>query len=178
MIDGGTIATWLANNLAGFLPVKTVRSYQQGVKFSLGRDTATLPPGIHWYVPFFQAVEVENTAEETIDLPTQTVTTKDGIPVTFSANVVYLTHDARRRYCGLMNFDRSIGNVARNHLARRVRRLSWDELVQRQSWLERSLARTLTTRAKRYGVEILEVGITDFTRAKPLRLYGDSIPLL
>lgn len=177
MIDGGTIAAWLANNLAGFLPVKTVRSYQQGVKFSMGRDVALLGPGIHWYWPFFQAVEALDCAEETIDLPTQTVTTRDGHPVTFSANVVYRTVNARQRYVRLMDFDRSIGNVARNHLARRVRRLTWDELVARQSWLERSLAKTLTTRAKRYGVEILEVGITDFTRAKPFRLYGDGLTI-
>ena len=63
----------------------------------------------------------------------------------------------------------------RHHLdlAKRVREWTWDELVASQRDLERSLRGTMTTRAKEWGVTIHDVGLTDLTIAKPLRLYGD-----
>jgi hypothetical protein len=63
--------------------------------------------------------------------------------------------------------------LAMVHLAQKVRDYTWPELVAHQKDLERSLKNTLTTRVKKWGVEIVEVGLTDLVRSRSYRLFGD-----
>jgi regulator of protease activity HflC (stomatin/prohibitin superfamily) len=111
--------------------------------------------------------------EQVYNLPTQSITTKDDVTVTFSANIRFRISDVLLNLTEVHNFEASLEGAAMVHLAQRVRAWSWKELVENQKKLETSLADTLTTRVKRWGVEILEVGLTDLVKGKVYRFYGD-----
>lgn len=170
---GTTLIGWLGDNLAALVPFRIVRSYQRAVRFWMGNPGPELGPGFWWIVPGLLTIEVVDTRADTSNLPTQSVTTKDGRAVTFSANVEFEIVDAAAYVTGVQQFDFSLTNVAMSHLAKRVRAWTWDELVTEQRALELSLRDTMTTRAKRWGVQINDVGLTDLTCAKTLRFYGD-----
>jgi len=170
---GTTLVDWVGSNIAALVPFRIVRNYERAVRFWLGTPGPELGPGFWWIVPGLWAIVVVDIRADTSNLPTQTVTTKDGKSVTFSANVEFSITDAVSYTTGVQQFDFSLTNVAMSHLAKRVREWTWDELVASQRDLERSLRGTMTTRAKEWGVTIHDVGLTDLTIAKPLRLYGD-----
>lgn len=169
-----TIVDWIGQNLAAAVPFRILRSYERGVRFWMGAPGPELGRGFWWVVPGIWPLERVDTRRDTMNLPTQSITLKDGTSVTFSANVEFEIADAVAYLTSVQQFDFSATNIAMNHLAKRVREWTWEELVREQRDLERSLRDTLTTRAKVWGVRVLEVGITDLTRAKTFRLYGDS----
>lgn len=154
-------------------PFRTVHVYEQGVRFWCGRDVALLTaPGIYFTLPFVGQIEVVSCVPEVISIPVQSVTTKDDIAVTLSANVTLRTTDARVLWTSVHDFNASVRNVIENHINRRVRELTWAELLQGQTALERSMRGTLTTRVKAWGAEVEDVGLGSITRARAYRLFG------
>lgn len=163
------------SRLAELWPFVKVHSYQQGVRFRCGKDVARCAPGVHFAFWWFEEIMVVDVVEQSINLPTQSVTTHDNVAVTFSANILYEVEDARVMYTSVQDFDDSLTAAAMNHLAQKVRAWSWDELVDGQRDLEKSLKGTLSTRAARWGVKITDVAFTDMARARVYRWYGDPM---
>lgn len=156
-------------------PFRIIRQYERGVVFRLGLLHRTMEPGLHWHWPFrIEEVEELSVSEQTKNLLSQSVTTSDGVAVTFSVNIVYDIVDAAKTFTEVQDFEESLEGAAMIHLARRIRSWTWDELLSNQKDLEDSLEGTLTTRVKKWGARIITVGITDLTRAKPFRIFGDS----
>jgi Membrane protease subunits, stomatin/prohibitin homologs len=174
MID---IVGLIGDNLGKLVPVKIVRSYQQGVKFSDGRDIALLGPGWHWYWPFKQAIEVIDVVEDVIDCEVQSLTTKpddNGVAeeVTLSFVITLRIADARKLFVGLQDWAQNIERAARRYIHRRVRSWTYRQLIDKQTELEAGVKDTLSTRFEKWGVEITDVGLTDLTSARNYRVYG------
>ncbi len=161
------------NNLALLLPLRVVNSYERGVRFRGGRDIAELEPGVHWFIPGYEAIEIVNVAPETRNLPTQTVTTKDKVDVTFSANVCYKITDARKMFVSVQSFDEAMIAFAMCHLATAVGDNTFASLLRNREQLESELAESLAAKVASWGADIEWVGFTDLTRAKAYRLFGD-----
>jgi regulator of protease activity HflC (stomatin/prohibitin superfamily) len=162
----------LLANLGALIPAKIVRSYQRGVKFRWGVDVAELGAGLHWFWPLAESIEVKEVVEEVTNLPTQTVTTADGHAVTFSVNIAYEVQDARAYWTTVQDFDASLSAAAMTYLARELRERSWADLYGEQRKIESGLTRSLAQKLSRWGVRIVDVGITDLARARPIRLYN------
>lgn len=173
--------TWidaLLNNLWAIVeflsPFRVLRPYQRGVIFRIGHYNRTADGGLCWLWPCgVEEIEIVSVAEETRNLVSQSITTRDGTTVTFSANLVFRCVDAARYLINVHDFEASLDALAMTHLAARAREWTWVELQENQKELERSLKNTLTTRVDKWGAEIVSVGFTDFVRAKPYRFFGD-----
>lgn len=174
MID---IVGLLGDNLAKLVPVKIVRSYQQGVKFDNGCDVGLLGAGWHWYVPFRQSIEVVDVAEDIIDCEVQSLTTKpdehgNAEEVTLSFAITVKIADARKLFVGLQDWAVNIERAARRYIHRRVRAWTYRELIDNQTALEAGLKDTLRGRFDKWGIDITDCGLTDLTSARNYRLYG------
>lgn len=157
-----------------FWPLRIVNSYQKGVRFKLGQDTEELGTGWYFFIPFFWSIEVVHTVPDVMDLGVHSITTRDDVTVTFSANVAYEIVDARLMYTKVQDFSLSLARLAEGHLATKIRDLDYRELIDTQKKLEESLERTLTTKAKGWGVLISDVWITDLVKTKQYRLFGQA----
>ena len=167
----------IGDNLSKLVPVKIVRSYQQGVKFNDGMDVESLGAGWHWYWPFKQAIEVVDVAEDVLDCEVQSLTTKpdaDGNTqeVTLSFVITFKVTDARKLFVGLQDYAENIERAARRYIHRRVRGWTYRELIEKQTELESGVRETLTKRFEKWGVEITDAGLTDLTSARNYRVYG------
>lgn len=174
MID---IVGLLGDNLSKLAPVKIVRSYQQGVRFTNGKDDKLLGPGWHWYWPIRQSIEVIDVAEDVIDCEVQSLTTKpdangNAEEVTLSFVITFKVTDARKLYVSLQDFAENIERAARRYIHRRVRGWTYRELIDKQTELEAGVKKTLTDRFEKWGVEITDAGLTDLTSARNYRVYG------
>jgi regulator of protease activity HflC (stomatin/prohibitin superfamily) len=167
----GELFARLLDNLRELWPVKIIHSYERGVRFKMGQVTEPqLMPGWYLFWPFFWSIYEVSVVEDVLDLPSQSITTKDGKMVTFSANVSYEVTDAVALWTEVQDFEVNLARVACGHLALKVREWEWIELQAKQKELESSLKGTLTTRVKSWGVRVLECRLTDFVQAKQIRL--------
>jgi len=163
----------ILNNLMTLMPFIIVKGYQMGIRWShFGRDPVALGPGIHWKLYFYHQAEVVNVVDEAVELPPQTVRTRDGHPVTFTANIAYRITDIIAHYT-VEDFTVSTKALAMTHLAKRIRNKTLEELNDLDE-LETSLKGTLTTRFKKWGTEVFDVGFTNFAETKEAsRLFLD-----
>ena len=164
----------ILTNLAQLLPWRIVHSYERGVRFRLGRDVEELLPGWHWFWPAFESIDIVNVAPETRNLPTQTVMSKDGKPVTFSANVCYRITDARQMFVSVQDFDEAMIAYAMCHLASEIGARTLVGLRRDREELEPNLADSLSEKVGAWGAAIEWVGITDLANANAYRVFGDG----
>jgi regulator of protease activity HflC (stomatin/prohibitin superfamily) len=155
-------------------PCRIVHSYQQGVRFWLGRDVDELEPGFYFVCPFFGSIVMVDVAQDVITLPINSVTTQDGKPISFSANVVFEIASGRKKYVKVQDFETSLDALASGHLAACVRGQLWEKLLAEQDALEDEIQKRLQTAVKKWGVKIVAVHLTDMVEARAYRLFGDS----
>lgn len=172
--------SWIAdilNRIAELWPFRRVMVFQRAVRTCFvpfrGVRVTVLGPGIARAIPWFDSVEIRDVQEDSVNLPTQSVTTKDDVAVTFSASFMYEIEDVKASVFDVREFASSLQDLSLMHLAERVRGWTWTELLERQKDLEDSLRGTLTTRAKRWGIRITKVGLTDLVKARQFRHFGE-----
>jgi regulator of protease activity HflC (stomatin/prohibitin superfamily) len=174
---GETFIAALLNNLMVLMPFIIVRSYEMGVRWTLGRDPQACKPGFHWKMWLYHQAEISEVQDEFIELPIQSVITQDKKLVCFSVNVGYRICDIVLHWDNVQDFTASIHGAAMTHLAERVRKSTLEELESDEGLgkLENSLKGTLTTRFKRWGAEVYSVGFTNFAEvSRQYRFFGDS----
>lgn len=218
----GNVVEWLGSNIKELIPVRTIRPYQKGVKYTFGRIGGfadwwrqrgaylverspssmrcfiwdvrdvrlrlvrlepdeklpkQLEPGWHWFILFFQQIEIVDVEAEGLDLLVQSITTLDMRQVVFSANIEFETFNAVSYYNNVQSVNTSLENTARVFCARRIRKWNFAEAVARQDELEAELKTELNKKAKKWGIKILDVGLTDFVETTHYRYFGGESPV-
>lgn len=156
--------------LRQFWPFEIVYSYEQGVRFWCGNDTKELEPGLYMFVPFFGAIEKMNVRPDVLRLANQDITTKDGVGITVSANMLYEIHDARAAYVNVQNVTDNIMDACRTAISQEVRRHTYAELVADQEVVENAVADRVADAAADWGVQIHRVNFADFIKTRALSL--------
>jgi len=143
--------------------------YQRGVVLRFGHLHRLAEPGFHWLWPFsaekYLAVSV---VPETMIVGPQSLTTHDGQSVIVSTVVTFSVSEVQKFLLEVEGAhqvieDSTYGSVSTFFLER-----TWEQL--RGAEVSNELAKVVRRQAKRYGVEILNVQICDFTLSRSLRL--------
>lgn len=190
--------TWLETlfeKLRELWPFVRVRSYERGVRQRYRPWTrlgwlARLPwfagdavvvqlltPGVHFQRWFLDEVVTTSVVEQTLPMTFQSVTTKDGRQLSFTVNLIYEITDAVAAETRVHAFELSVEARTRIHMARVIRGREYALLVRRQRHIEQWLAAKLTKAMGNWGARIVEVGMTEFVEAVPIRLLADGAHL-
>lgn len=156
--------------LRQFWPFEIVYSYQRGVRFWCGTDTAELDAGLYMFMPFFGRIEVIDSQPDVMRLANQDLTTKDGVPVSVSLNVLYEINDARAAFVKVQKVTDNIADECRAGVAQAVRAYTFDELLAKQEEIENTIADSVAEVAGEWGVQVHRVNFADFIRTKALSL--------
>lgn len=182
MLGGATLIEWLGENIKELAPFAVIPVYARGVRMFFGRIydhgeghpwTGELGPGLWLKIPWIWPIETVNVVPQVVNLPTQTITTKDGVPLSFSANIEFEIFDATASWTKVQSIHSSVAFLCMSHMARRLRDRTMQDALDGGRDLERSLASSLSTRLSGWGVRVTDVGLSDMVKTRPLRLYGD-----
>jgi regulator of protease activity HflC (stomatin/prohibitin superfamily) len=157
-----------------FIPLRLIRSNEQGVIEIRGRYWRTVGPGLYPHCKFIFEVDNYFVSDDGYDCPNQVLTTKDGKRVSVSANVTYRIQDAGKLHRFVRDVDKQMGLEAMRVVARVVRRYELGAILPRQPALERSIRKRLATLASDWGVEVTGAGLTHFAETRPIHLLNDQ----
>lgn len=146
-----------------------VRAYERGVVLRFGRFHRLVDPGFHLRWPF--RIEIDllvNVVPETVTIGPQSLTTKDEQSVIVASVVTYKVSDTRSFLLDIEGAHQVIEDSACGTVAQFVLSRTWEDL--RSVDVNNELTKKVRALAKRYGVEVLNVQVTDFTRSRSLRL--------
>lgn len=166
----------LAENFVSMMPFRVIHEpYEMGVRWTMGRNPKAVGPGVALKIWGIHELDVSIVVDDVIELPFQSVITKDEKAVCFKVTIGYRIVDIVKHHCNVTDFVDSTKCIAMQHLAKKVREKTLEEVVEDLTKLERSLEGTLTTKFKDWGTEVFSVGFVDFLEAPTqLRLLGNE----
>lgn len=169
----GYIVEWLGL----FIPrLVIVRSTHAGVRFRYGKQATAIKPGLCVYWPIVTEVEVIAVARQTLNLPSQSLTTKDGHRVVVGGMVVYSITDVVASMAKAWDVADAIKDVSMSAITKVITKMEYADILgditgDVQAAITKETRRTL----KSFGVRVYRTAITDFSKAIVLKNIGDRL---
>ena len=141
------------------LAVKIIRPWEKGVVETLGRYTKTLESGLVIIIPFFQKMQKVDLRETVVDVPPQSVITKDNVVVTVDAVVYLEVIDPFNFKYNIDNFWVAVTKLAQTNLRNVVGDMSLDESLVSRDVINEKLRTVLDTATDKWGARVTRVEI-------------------
>jgi regulator of protease activity HflC (stomatin/prohibitin superfamily) len=160
--------------------IKIVRATHAGVKFQRGKTIKLIQPGLIIYWPIVTEVDIIPVARQTHNLPTQCAVTKDRVPVSIGAVVVYRIKDVVKALSRNWDFNDTINDITMTALMPVVLLHTYDELIAQigDESIQRVLTESVKKKLHRYGVAVASVGLTDFAKSMVVNNVGQPTTIV
>ncbi|MDY6835900.1 MAG: SPFH domain-containing protein [Chloroflexota bacterium] len=146
-----------------------VHQGEKGIVERLGRYKEVLEPGLKFIVPFVEAVVARvDMRERVIDVPPQSVITKDNVGVMVDAVIYYYVADAKAVRYEVANFWEAISKLAQTNLRNLVGDLSLDETLTSRERINSALRIALDEATDRWGVKVTRVEVKEIEPPKDI----------
>lgn len=154
------------------IPCVIVRQYQTGARLTLGKFQKILEPGLQWKIPFIQQIEVQVTLLTTLQLKSQSITTKDDKNIVVSGVIKYRISDLKKFYTEVYDATDAIGDMTQGIIKNIILGHTWKECLTDE--LDNIITKKAKGEARKWGLEIYSVTLTDLGQIKTIRLIQDK----
>jgi regulator of protease activity HflC (stomatin/prohibitin superfamily) len=139
-----------------------IPEYQRAVFFRLGKVIGEARgPGVIFRIPFIDKVTRVNLRVEVVDIPPQSVITKDNVTIQVDAVVYFQVVEPVRAVIGVDNFRFASQRIAMTSLRSIVGRYELDSLLAHREDVNSELRSTIARHTAEWGVEVRQVEIRD-----------------
>ncbi|MFA6265528.1 MAG: SPFH domain-containing protein [Pseudolabrys sp.] len=144
--------------------VKTVPQGSQWTVERFGRYRTTLMPGLNLIVPFIDAIGHKINVQETVlEIPSQSVITKDNASVTVDGIVFYQVLQAARAAYEVQNLQGAVANMAMTNIRTAIGALDLDETLSKRDEINDRLLHVLDAATQSWGTKITRVELKDIS---------------
>ena len=152
------------------LPFVIVEQWNGSVQLRFGKFIKVLYPGIHFKIPFFDSVIETPVITQSVNLPSQTLTTLDDESIVLKSIIRYKVNNIQTYLLSVMHANDVLIDTTQGIIRDVVERTTWNDLVD--------VNETITNEVKEYvvrwGIEVEAVTITDLGIVKSFRIFGDE----
>lgn len=158
---------------AQLVPFAIVRDYEEAVLLRFGKFNKLLKPGIHVKLPFFDEVLEQHIAVTTLSLAAQSLYTKDNNNIVVKAVVKYKIADVKTFLLEVYDAQDAIADMSQSIIKNVIMSMTLPECTD--SDLDNSLTKKVRVEARKWGVEVQQVTLTDLAPIRSFRLINDTI---
>ena len=152
-----------------FIPFVVIDQFERAVVLRFGVHHRTLEPGFHWIIPFeIERVIADNVVPRTVNLQAQSLVTVDGRFVVLGGIVTAQIADIVAATLEVEGVDHALQDACYGAIGTMVAASTWEEI--RQEAFAHELTKACRKQARRFGIDIIRVQLSDLTLAKTLRL--------
>ena len=152
------------------LPFVIIEQWNGAVHLRYGKFIKVLYPGIHFKIPFFDSVIECPVITQSVNLPSQTLTTFDEQSIVLKSIIRYKVSNIQTYLLSVMHANDVLIDTTQGMIRDVVELTTWDDLVD--------VNETITNKVKEYvvrwGIEVEAVTITDLGIVKSFRIFGDE----
>jgi len=152
------------------MPYVIIEEWNAGVHLRYGKWIKTLYAGIHFKIPFFDSIIECPVITQSVNLPSQTLTTLDEQSIVLKAIIRYKVNNVRTYLLGVMHANDVLIDTTQGIIRDVVEMTKWDNLIDVNTQITNEVKEYVV----RWGIEVEAVTITDLGLVKSFRIFGDE----
>lgn len=137
--------------------IKQVYEYERGIKFTLGRFSSTMGPGLNIVVPIFQSYEKVDIRVKTVDVPKQDCITKDNVSVNVDAVSYYYVFDVKKSILDVEDFYYAVSQLAQTTMRDVIGEVTLDELLASRDQISLKIKNIIDAASDPWGLKVERV---------------------
>jgi len=162
LIVAGAIAALII--IAVAKSVRIVPHAELQVIERLGRYHRTLSGGLNFIVPFVDQTRARfSTQEQMIDIPKQSVITKDNVSITIDGVVFLRVNSAQQATYEIRNLQAAVAQLAQTTLRAEIGKMDLDETLSSREEMNLALLGALDNASAGWGAKVTRVEISDIS---------------
>ncbi|MBT4174514.1 slipin family protein [archaeon] len=153
----------LAGVLVLFLlmSLKIIQEYERGVKFTLGKFSGVMQPGLRIVVPVIQNYQKVDMRVKAVDVPDQEAMTGDNISTTINAVIYYKIAEAKKAILEVEHYNYAISQLAQTTMRNVVGEVELDELLANRDKVSLKIKDIVDKATDPWGVKVEAVELKD-----------------
>jgi regulator of protease activity HflC (stomatin/prohibitin superfamily) len=149
--------------------LRVINEYERGVKFTLGRSSGIMGPGLNIVIPIIQSYQKVDMRTRVIDVPTQESITKDNITVGINAVLYYSVFDAKLAVMKVENYDYAVSQLAQTTMRNVVGEVELDGLLSKREEIAKKIREIVDKISDPWGVKVEAVDLKDITLPQEMK---------
>lgn len=153
-----------------FAGIKVVPQGQQWTVEHFGRYTKTLSPGLNLIIPFIERIGFRlSMMESVLDVPSQTVISKDNAAVTADGVVFYRIIDAAKAAYQVNDLTYAIVNLTVTNLRSVLGSMELDHMLSNREEINERLLTAVDLATAPWGIKVTRIEIRDLSMSPELQ---------
>ncbi|MGM5487681.1 MAG: slipin family protein [Nanobdellota archaeon] len=141
--------------------LKVVYQYERGVKFTLGKYTGLMEPGLRLVIPVLQSWERIDMRTLVTDVPEQDSITKDNVSVNINAVIYFRVKKADQAVIKVENYFYAISQLAQTTMRDIAGEFSLDELLSNRDEISKKIKEAVDKATDPWGIQVEMVELKD-----------------
>jgi regulator of protease activity HflC (stomatin/prohibitin superfamily) len=134
--------------------LKIVKEYERGVKFTLGKYSGQMAPGLRIVIPVIQSWERVDIRVKAVDVPDQDAITKDNVSLKVNAVLYYKISDSKKAIIEVERFNYAVSQLAQTTMRDVVGEVTLDELLSKRDSISKRIKTIVDKATDPWGVKV------------------------
>ncbi len=134
--------------------LKVVNEYERGVKFTLGKFSGIIKPGLRMVLPIIQTWNRVDIRTKAIDVPDQDAITKDNVSVFLNAVLFYKVSDSEKAIIQVEDYNYAVSQLAQTSMRDVVGETELDELLSKRDQISQRIREVVDKATDPWGVKV------------------------
>ena len=141
--------------------LKVITQYERGLKFTLGKYTGLMEPGLNVVIPVLQNYQRLDIRVKTIDVPKQEVITKDNVPVAINAVVYFKVVDPEKAFLTVEDYIYAVAQYSQTALRDIIGGITLDALLTKREEIASEIKILVDKQTEPWGVDVTAIKLQD-----------------
>lgn len=149
--------------------LKIVNEYERGVRFTLGRYTGMMKPGLRIIIPIIQTWRRVDMRVMVVDVPDQDAITRDNVSIKVNAVLYYHVKSAEKAILEVEDYHYAVSQLAQTTMRDIVGEVSLDELLSKREQISKRIEKIVDAATDPWGIDISSVELKHVELPQDLR---------
>ncbi|MFA6489609.1 MAG: SPFH domain-containing protein [Candidatus Micrarchaeia archaeon] len=141
--------------------VRVVYQYERGLMFRLGKYVGTREPGLNLVIPILEDMRKVDMRILTLDIPKQSVMTKDNVPVSVNGVLYFKVVRPEDAVIKVQNYEYAMGQYAQTALRDVVGAMSLDDVLSERTAIGNKIRDVVDEGTKEWGLDVTDIKLQD-----------------
>ncbi|MBW2994906.1 SPFH domain-containing protein [Candidatus Woesearchaeota archaeon] len=137
--------------------LRIVTEYERGIKFTLGKFSGVMSPGLRLVLPVIQSWARVDIRIKAIDVPDQDAITKDNVSIKVNAVLYYKVADSKKAIIEVEKFGYAVSQLAQTTMRDVVGEVSLDELLSKRDAVSKKIRAIVDKATDPWGIKVESV---------------------